>query len=496
MINIANGMFRTLRAGCKLVSFGRVERHEIQGTPADVAVLCVVLMAWTVVHQLILSEGQVRFYEYGLSFSLGVLALSFGSFALVFGRLLQDRFGAFLAATISGTIVVLAAATPVYLALKPFHGLPFSETGPGGVSDWIWFVVLITLLAVCIRGYVRSARLFLSDRTRRTWLVGVGAFALTLMADLSLPRLPILYDPANPPSEESIVGWIGDQFTASQSAQSGNARPIFSASIERTYYRQPQLIEQQGRSLHPQRPGVVDLYFVGFAGWGGQNVFMREVIQVRELLNDRFDAWGRSAVLINNRDTIGLYPLANRSNLDLLLKEMRDAMDVEEDILMLFLTSHGDVSRLSVSFGSFSFDDIRPDDLKSLLDRYGFQNRVLVISSCYSGSFVPDLKDARTMVITAAAADRRSFGCSNSRSWTYFGDAFFNHALRDQLSFEDAFVMARKLVHEWELQEELTPSRPQMHAGKEISSVLSRFVSRLSRRQVTPPDEGHASLRP
>jgi hypothetical protein len=39
--------------------------------------------------------------------------------------------------------------------------------------------------------------------------------------------------------------------------------------------------------------------------------------------------------------------------------------------------------------------------------------------------FVPALADARTLVITAAAADRPSFGCEDGATWTYFGDAFF-----------------------------------------------------------------------
>jgi hypothetical protein len=50
------------------------------------------------------------------------------------------------------------------------------------------------------------------------------------------------------------------------------------------------------------------------------------------------------------------------------------------------------------------------------------------------------------LVITAADADHPSFGCRDKAKWTYFGDAFFNVALRQAKSLKDAFVVARALV--------------------------------------------------
>ena len=63
------------------------------------------------------------------------------------------------------------------------------------------------------------------------------------------------------------------------------------------------------------------------------------------------------------------------------------------------------------------------------LDEAGIQRRVVVVSACYSGGFVPALADARTLVITAARHDRPSFGCGVSSRITYFGEAFLAGAL-------------------------------------------------------------------
>ena len=246
MIKITKEVSRTLWAGCKLVSFGHVDRHAIRGTPADVATLCLLLLAVTVIHELILSEGHLRFYEYGLSYFFGAVALAFGAIGLFFDRLLQDRFCPFVAAVTSASIVALAVAAPIYFALKPIYGAPFSGTDGGALSDWIWFTVIVTLLVACARGYVRAARVFLNDRVRRPWLVGLGAFALTMVADLSLPQLPIFYDTSNPPSGDSLIGWFGDRFETSRPAQTSQAESPARINIERTYYRQSQLIERQG----------------------------------------------------------------------------------------------------------------------------------------------------------------------------------------------------------------------------------------------------------
>lgn len=50
--------------------------------------------------------------------------------------------------------------------------------------------------------------------------------------------------------------------------------------------------------------------------------------------------------------------------------------------------------------------------------------------------------------MTAARAGRTSFGCGNGREWTYFGDALFNHALREETDFIKAFDKANGLMIE------------------------------------------------
>jgi hypothetical protein len=261
------------------------------------------------------------------------------------------------------------------------------------------------------------------------------------------------------------------------------ARPRI--DIEATYYRQPQLLEQALAQLQPARSGKPQLYFVGFAGYGMQAVFKREVVAVRELFDAQFSTRGRSLALINHPSTLADVPLASATNLDRALRHIGSLMNRDEDVLFLFLTSHGQKGRFAVEMTGFGLNDLTPHGLRAMLDRSGVRNRVIVVSACHSGSFVPALAEPNTLVITASAADRNSFGCDDRREWTYFGDAFFNRALRQERSFERAFERASQLISRWEAREKLTASMPQIAGGEALRPKLEAIAGPASE----PPQE-------
>ena len=191
-------------------------------------------------------------------------------------------------------------------------------------------------------------------------------------------------------------------------------------------------MQQSVNTLRPQRDGVTDLYFVGFAGYAYQDVFLKEVRFVKGLFDRRFDTEGRSLALINNLQTHQAIPLASASNLSSALKHIGTIINSNEDVLVLFLTSHGSREHeLSVSFWPLKLNQVTPEMLKRYLDEAGIKWRVVFVSACYSGGFIEPLKDPYTLIATAAAPDKQSFGCSNTNDFTYFGEAFF----KDQLSF-------------------------------------------------------------
>jgi hypothetical protein len=244
---------------------------------------------------------------------------------------------------------------------------------------------------------------------------------------------------------------------------------------ESIYRAQPTLLAEEIEALAPRRPGAPDLYFIGVAGYAGQDVFKKEVETVRSLFDARFGTRDRSLLLVNNRGTADHLPLASDGNLRLALDAVAAKMNPEKDVLFLFLTSHGAENDFAVSFPPLKLEDLSPRELRLMLDGAGIRWRVIVISACYSGSFIDALKDRQSLIITAAARNRSSFGCSSENDWTYFGDAYFNRALRHGSSFIAAFDEAQRLIAAREHQEELTPSRPQIYVGAAIEEKLAQL---------------------
>jgi hypothetical protein len=250
-------------------------------------------------------------------------------------------------------------------------------------------------------------------------------------------------------------------------------------NVEQLYYAQYRLIAKAVRGLAEQRPGVTDLYFVGFAGDAHQDVFLREIRSVRQLFDERFDTRGRSINLVNNVATMGSEPLASSHNLLAALDQVSARMDPEEDVLFLYLTSHGTPGVLAVDFQPLHLNHLTVENLKKMLDETQIKWRVIVVSACYSGSFIQPLRNETSLIITASRGDRVSFGCNNENDFTYFGRAYFNEALRHTYSFIEAQNQASQTVAKWETAEELKPSLPQIHIGSEIRPKLAEIETRL-----------------
>jgi hypothetical protein len=258
--------------------------------------------------------------------------------------------------------------------------------------------------------------------------------------------------------------------------------PAYDVDTEDVYYRQPPLVESATSALLPQTAGVPDLYFVGFAGDGESAVFEREAEYARSVLDAHYGTAGRSIVLSNDLGHLDDAPLANRHNLALALEDVAARMDREEDALFLFLTSHGSADgELTVALYPFELVNLTADDVRAALDEAGIGWRMIVISACHSGSFVDTLRDERTVIVTAAATDRQSFGCADDRELTYFGEALFRDALSDGEDLLTAFAKARDIVETREKAEELTPSLPQIDVGSRMKERLETLQGHRGR---------------
>ncbi|MDO4223196.1 MAG: C13 family peptidase [Acinetobacter sp.] len=244
---------------------------------------------------------------------------------------------------------------------------------------------------------------------------------------------------------------------------------------ENVFYTQPNLLSHSLNQLHVSDHDLNQWYFMGVAGAGYQDVFKSEIERIKTLFDTRFNTTGRSIALINNPNTGLDYPFASKTSVEAALMQLGKNMNRENDILFLYLTSHGLENLFQLENAPLDFDDIDPIWLRQTLDKAGIRWRVIVISACRSGSFVPALQSPDTLIITAAAADKDSFGCSHEADYTYFGRAFFDRALREKTSLKDAFIQAQSTVASWENAQGFPASEPQWSLGKNIELMLPQF---------------------
>lgn len=251
--------------------------------------------------------------------------------------------------------------------------------------------------------------------------------------------------------------------------------PVEPVLEEAALYEQPRLLQQALDRIDPSIPGKSDWYFMGVAGFSDQNVFRSEINKVRELFDVRFGTSGHSLALINNNYTWLDEPIATKTSILRGLKTIGQQMNADEDVLFLTLSSHGDENIIQLANPPLAMDNLDATWLSEALDASGIRWRVIVVSACYSGSFIDELASPTTVIITASAADKMSFGCTNSAEMTYFGQAFFAESLRENTSFSDAFKDAAYRVQERELYMGFEPSEPQMVIGSLMETALPAF---------------------
>jgi len=319
----------------------------------------------------------------------------------------------------------------------------------GWLPNWSYSFLPILFLVLFLWQTLALLWIF-SRRLRIPWwervIVLVGAVALLTMWQRNVADQPIFKQiPVEPVLEEAAL------------------------------YEQPRLLQEALNRIDPSILGKTDWYFMGVAGFSEQDVFRSEINKVRELFDVRFGTSGHSLSLINNTYSWLDEPIATKTSILRGLKKIGQQMNADEDVLMLTLSSHGNEDIIQLANPPLAMENLDAAWLREALDASGIRWRVIVVSACYSGSFIDDLASPTTVVITASAADRASFGCTNTAEMTYFGQAFFAEGMRGNTSFESAFKDARVRVNERESLMGFEPSEPQMVIGSLMETALPAF---------------------
>ena len=451
MRNALAALGRNLAAGLRLALFMRVERSNFRVSAAQLILTVLVSAAIDVDADWVRAPQDARFSLLGVHgelFALGLLVLSSAVIAVL--RRERDIYLAL-------PIVVLASFPAIQFA----HLLPSLPGATLQISEFtrdvFEYVVLAWMFVVAMRAVYVCIE---PHRKRRRAFAALGGALLVA---------PLWFAPLAGPLEP----WWRE-FDAVQSASDAMnpaSEPVLAA--------QEFMLDRALDQLEDERPGVTDLYFVGFAPDARHPGFVADVDAAQRTMDDRWRTKGRSVVLVNSPLTIAERPFATITHLREVLLEIGDTIDADDDVVMVYLTGSSRPDHaLNAVNPPLELVSLSPQGLKELLDAAGIRWRIVVVSTCNAGAWVDALKDDETAVIASSAANVRGSDCNGGISASAFGEAFFTEAMRRNDDLAVAFDAARKGLARMHAPE------PVLSIGPSIAEHLKRLRNQGSARIV------------
>jgi hypothetical protein len=100
---------------------------------------------------------------------------------------------------------------------------------------------------------------------------------------------------------------------------------------------------------------------------------------------------------------------------------------------------------------------------------------IVIVSACYSGGFaVGKMAKPNRIILTAARAERPSFGCQVQRTYNFFDECLLD-ALPQAATWRAVFDGAGRCVRRMELALNVQPSEPQGYFGAAVASLQVGF---------------------
>jgi hypothetical protein len=215
------------------------------------------------------------------------------------------------------------------------------------------------------------------------------------------------------------------------------------------------------------------LWFAGFAMNDSSSAFQGDL----QLADERFTSLGAPMARYEFANVAGdgapRWPVALESSLADTFEHI-GAQAKPDDIVVVLISTHGGETVLSIQAGGRELGPLTATRLAELLAPLGDTPTVLLLSACYSGSLIPALQRDNRIVLTAAAADRSSYGCHTESRNTFFVDELLAKGFDPDESLMQAMERAKGQIAQREAQQDLKPSMPQMWVGPKVAWLAAR----------------------
>ena len=141
-----------------------------------------------------------------------------------------------------------------------------------------------------------------------------------------------------------------------------------------------------------------------------------------------------------------------------------------DDGCLFFITSHGGHDGAVLKADDAYLQRLSPVRLGTILDAScGKRPTVVIVSACFSGIFL-DVAAPNRVILTAARADRTSFGCGAGFAYTYYDECLLKY-WPTAPDFPQLYESMLGCLSEKERQMNVQPSLPQASFGAEVAHL-------------------------
>jgi hypothetical protein len=172
--------------------------------------------------------------------------------------------------------------------------------------------------------------------------------------------------------------------------------------------------------------------------------------------------------------TVEIAAGAEPASIDNLVRRIAGLPARPTDRCLIFLTSHGE--RGAGLWLARSNRALDPEGLARALSRgCAAVPTIVVVSACYSGGFTTGkMANPNRIILSAARADRPSFGCQPHRTYNFFDECLLG-VLPQSVTWRRAFDGANRCVGRMERVLGVRPSAPQAYFGEAIAGLKIGF---------------------
>ena len=220
------------------------------------------------------------------------------------------------------------------------------------------------------------------------------------------------------------------------------------------------------------------IIYTGISLWGNEKWSMGDAKNLSSALKSYYSDHYFQEFIFSNDEIDNLPVLYPSAMFDLIHRHFNRIKNLTsiDDLVVIGFFSHGQEGALPLRLGENIGNKGQPNgvmfsnNIKEFLYPLKDTNVLLIISACYSGSFIQPLKSSNIVIATASSSDKTSKGCRPLSTGTFFVNNLLATIKKEKINSQHSIISVlhenRKVINIKEKWKE--KSLPQVFVGNEF----------------------------